>query len=253
MSELALAVVQPVPAAQRGKVLTSGNALIENGLFVGQALLFLALALTPAIAGGLMSTGQVLFDRDQATIVPAFAGLALSAGLMWLLAGQLLRKPWSAQYVFNATRAELQQRADAVFDVNAPDAILAEIIPRRNWGQIMLQNAEDRGFLLVDGGKRQILFEGDHKRYQIPAEAILACDMEMMNRGTAEGSVPVGLVVLSVRDQMGPREIPIRPIRTVAGDPLGRNYVERADALQRRIVEMCGAGDPADDSLVRSA
>jgi hypothetical protein len=40
MSEPAVAVVQPVPAAQRGKVLTSGNALIENGLFLGQALLF---------------------------------------------------------------------------------------------------------------------------------------------------------------------------------------------------------------------
>jgi hypothetical protein len=253
MTEPAVAVVQLVPAARRGKVLTSGNALIENGLFLGQALLFLALGLTPAIAGGLMSTGQILFDRNQATIVPAFAGLALSAGLMWLLAGQLFRKPWSAQYVFHTTRAELQQRADALFDVTAPDAILAEIIPRRNWGQIMLQNAEDRGFLLVDSDKRQLLFEGDHKRYQIPAEAIVACDMEVMNRGTAEGAVPVGLVVLSVRDHLGPREIPIRPIRTVAGDPLGRNYVERASALQRRIEDLCGANQPADNSLVPSA
>src|SRR5262249_12776318 len=128
MCEPTVAVVQPVPAAQRGKVLTSGNALIENGLVLGQALLFLPVALTPAIAGGLMSTGQVLFDRNQTTILPALTGLALSAGLMWLLAGQLLRKPWSARYVFNATRAELQERVDAIFDVNAPDAILAEII-----------------------------------------------------------------------------------------------------------------------------
>lgn len=200
-----------------------------------------------------MATGHLLFDRHQATIVPAFAGLALSAGLMWLLAGRLLRQPWSARYVFHATRAELQGRVDAIVDVNAPDAIPAEIIPRRNWGQVMLQNAEDRGFLLVDSGRRRLLFKGDHKRYEIPAEAILACDLETMNRGTAEGAVPVGLVVPSVRDHMGPREIPIRPIRTVVGDPLGRNYVERAGALQQRITDLCGASHPADHSLARSA
>jgi hypothetical protein len=243
MTEVTLAVVQPVPAAQRGKVLTSGNALIESGLYLGQALLFLTLGLAPALVGGLLATGQIRLGPNPPTFVPALVGLALSAGLWWLLFGQLLRKPWSAEYVFRATQAELQQRADALFDANTPSAILTEIIPRRNWGQIMLQNAEDRGLLLVDRAQRRLLFEGDQKRYQIPAEAIVASDLETMNRGTAEGDVPLGVLVLSVRDNLGPREIPLRPIRTVAGDPLGANYVERAAALQRLIGELSGAID----------
>jgi hypothetical protein len=213
----------------------------------------LALALTPAIAGGLLSTGQVRFDRHQTTIVPAFTGLVLSAGLMWLLAGHLWRQPWSAQYVLHATRAAWQERGDALVDVKAPEAILAEILPRRHWGPLLLQNAADRGFLLVDRGPRPIRFEGDSKRYQIPAAAMVACDLAMRNRGPAAGAVAVGLVVRSVRDPLGPREISIRPIRTVTGDPLGRNYVERAGALQRRILDLCGASYPADHSRARSA
>jgi hypothetical protein len=48
--------------------------------------------------------------------------------------------------------------------------------------------------------------------------------------------VPVGLVVTTFRDdRMGEREVPFLPRRTVAGDPLGGNYVERANELQRRI------------------
>jgi hypothetical protein len=43
------------------------------------------------------------------------------------------------------------------------------------------------------------------------------------------------VVVLTVRDQMGERELPLRPMRTVGGDPLGTNYLERANELQRRI------------------
>jgi hypothetical protein len=241
MTDTSLADVSPVAAPHRGRVLTSSNALIENGLYLFQALLFLALALTPAILGGLMATGHLILDKNNLTFVPALVGLGLTAGLMWLLAGQLLRKPWSTQFVFNKTRAELMQRADAIVDPSNPDAILAEIIPRRNWGQFLLQNAEDRGLLFLDTEKRRILFEGDNKRYQIPVEAIVSCEMETMDRGTENDGVPVGLVVLSARDHMGPREIPIRPIRTVAGDPLGGNYVERSRELQRRIIELSQA------------
>jgi hypothetical protein len=241
MIDTALVDVSPVAARHRGRVLTSTNALIENGLYLFQALLFLALALTPAILGGLMATGHVVFDKNNATFLPALVGLGLTAGLMWLLAGQLLRKPWSTAFVFSKTRAELKQRPDAIVDPSNPDAILAEIIPRRNWGQFALQNAEDRGLLFLDTEKRRILFEGDMKRYQIPVEAIVSCEMETMDRGTQNDGVPVGLVVLSARDPMGPREIPIRPIRTVAGDPLGGNYVERSRELQRRIIDLSQA------------
>jgi hypothetical protein len=63
----------------------------------------------------------------------------------------------------------------------------------------------------------------------------------MMNKQEAEDprGMPVGLVILMVRDRMGERELPLRPVRTVSGDPLGGNYVARAQELQRRILNMC--------------
>src|SRR5439155_10658453 len=103
---------------------------------------------------------------------------------------------------------------DTVVDPNHPDAILAEVIPRRNWGQLMLENADDQGFLLVDAERRQLLFEGDKQRYRIPADAILSCDVEAMNKGSENDSrsVPVALVVVSFRDdRLGEREVPFLP------------------------------------------
>ncbi|MCI0458603.1 MAG: hypothetical protein L0Z62_16695 [Gemmataceae bacterium] len=53
-------------------------------------------------------------------------------------------------------------------------------------------------------------------------------------------SVPVAVVVVTFRerDGLGKREVPFRPMRTVSGDPLGGNYVERAQELQRRILSL---------------
>ena len=49
-------------------------------------------------------------------------------------------------------------------------------------------------------------------------------------------SMPVALVILTVRDErVGEREIRLLPRRTVAGDALGGNYLERAHELHRRI------------------
>ncbi len=228
------AIVSSVPARDRGRVLTPSTSLVENGLFLAQVLLFGAAGLAPAILGGLLATGQLL-PNNNLGFLPALVGLGLSAGAAWLLAGILLRSPWSSQYVFARTRAEFLRRSDAVVDPNHPEAIFTEIIPRRNWGQIMLQNAEDRGFLLIDAERRQLLFEGDFKRYRIPAHALIAGDVELMNESSAHDAqaIPVGLVVLKYRDELGERELPLRPVRTVAGDPLGTNHVERARELRR--------------------
>jgi hypothetical protein len=62
-----------------------------------------------------------------------------------------------------------------------------------------------------------------------------------MNPASADDrrGTPVGLVVLTVRDRMGNRELPLRPVRTIVGDPLGGNYMERAHELHKRIASAC--------------
>ena len=48
-----------------------------------------------------------------------------------------------------------------------------DIIPRHNWGKMMMENATDIGFLQMDSRRRQLIFEGDRERYWIPVESIL--------------------------------------------------------------------------------
>jgi hypothetical protein len=244
MTDEPIAEVTPLPVAERGRVLTSTAKLMENGLFLLQFLLFAGVAFTPAILGGVAATQKLFPGNQTLSFAPVLAGLGLTGLLAWVLGGRMLRKPWSADYLFRKAQAELLRRPDTLVDPHTPEAIFVEIIPRRNWKQIALNNAEDVGLLHLDEDRRQLLLEGDQKRYRIPVPAIVSCEVELMNPSEADDprGTPVGLVLLLVRDRLGERELPLRPVRTVAGDALGGNYVERAHELQRRILALCPAG-----------
>jgi hypothetical protein len=240
MTDEPIADISSVPLAIRGRVLTSSAKLAENGIFLGQFLLFVAIAFTPAILGGLAATKHLFPGNNALSFAPVLIGLAITAGLCWVLGGLMLRKPWSADFMFHRAQGELLGRADAIVDPKLPEAVFVEVVPRRNWGRLSLNNAEDVGFLHLDGERRQILIEGDTKRYRIPVEALVSFGVELMNPVEAEDErgTPVGLVVLKLRDRLGDRELPLRPVRTVSGDSLGGNYVERAKELRERIMEM---------------
>jgi hypothetical protein len=244
MATVSIAEISAVPAPYRGKVLTASAKLIENGLYLFQFVLLLVLALVPALLGGLAATARLFPNNNALSFAPVIVGLALSGLSMWFLCGWMMKKPWSADYLFRRTQAALARRPDALADSNNPDAIFAEIIPRRNWRQLALNNAEDLGLLVVDGEGRQLIFEGDNKRYRIPAAALLGCNVELMNPDAQKDArdVPIGLVVVMVRDHLGEREVPLRPVRTVGGDPMGADYIERAHELQRRILSLIDAG-----------
>jgi hypothetical protein len=238
MSNEPIAEITPVPLAERGHVLTSATKLLENGLFLFQFLLFAALGLSPALLGGLAATRRLFPGNQALSFAPVPVGLALAALLCWFLGGRMLRKPWSADYMFRKAQRQLLQRPEAIVDWDNDEAIFVEVVPRRNWGTIALQNADDVGFLHLDSQGRRLLIEGDNKRYRIPTAAVLSCEVELMNPDAAddERATPIGLVVLKVRDRLGERELPLRPVRTVAGDAMGGNYMERARELERRLM-----------------
>jgi hypothetical protein len=241
MLEEPTAVVSTVPAAHRGKVLTQGTVLIALTLFVLQLLICVAGALIPAVLG--VTTADQIFPDDKETaFIPVLVGWALTAGMMWVLIGQALRHPWSSEYLYGRAMAAFRQREDAIVDLNQLEAMLCEVIPRRNWEHLRLRNAEDLGFLFVDTEKHQLLFEGDNKRYQIPLQAILSSDVEVINKNWEKdkGATPVAVVVVRFQDKDGlsDRELPLRPMRTVGGYAMGGNYVERAEELQRRIYSL---------------
>jgi hypothetical protein len=237
---MSAAVVSRVPGPHRGRVLTRSTALIKNGLFLLQVLLTFGLSFVPSVLG-FLAARQFFPNNKEVSFLPILVGLGVTVLLMWVLFGQLLRNPWSSQYVYHKTRSEFLQRPDAVVDPNNPDAVLVEVVPRRNWGALMLENAEDQGFLFADVDGGQLLFEGDQQRYRIPADALLSCEVKVMNKSseTDPRSVPLAAVVVTFRDErVGEREVPLVPRRTVAGDTLGGNYVERAQALQQRILSL---------------
>src|ERR1700730_16391160 len=171
MLDRSAAVVSRVSSPYGGRVLTPGTALAKNGLFLLQVLVTLAVSFVPAVLSVAVANRVSLNNKDL-SFVPILVGLGLTGLLLWLLIGQLLRNPWSSRYVYNKTLAEFQNRPDSVVDLTNPDAILIEVVPRRNWGKLTLENAEDQGFLCVDTERRQLLFEGDKNRYRIPAEAV---------------------------------------------------------------------------------
>jgi hypothetical protein len=234
MLDRSAAVVSRVSSSYGGRVLTPGTALAKNGLFLFQVLVTLAVSFVPAVLSVAVANRVSLNNKDL-SFVPILVGLGMTGLLLWVLIGQLLRNPWSSRYVYNKTLAEFQNRPDSIVDLTNPEAILIEVVPRRNWGKLTLENAEDQGFLCVDQERRQLLFEGDKNRYRIPAEAVRSCEVEVMNPSESR-SAPIACVVLTFQDEkIGEREVPLLPRRTIAGANLGTNYVERANELYRRM------------------
>src|SRR6185369_10563065 len=86
---------------------------------------------------------------------------------------------------------------------------LVEIVPRANWGRVMLETASDIGYLLIDGSRREVLFEGDRERMRIPSKAILSCVVQQASFGeVTAGSVEYFFTVMQVNHHTGVRELP---------------------------------------------
>ncbi len=232
MSETSTAVVSSVPRQERGKVLNGTNRAIAICLFALQIMLTFGVSFLPSLLGYFVAQRFFAGQKDV-SFLPILVGMAGTGGMLWFLFGQIMRRPWSAAYMCYKARAEFRQRKEPLVDPANPDAVLVEMVPRRRWGHV--GGAEDIGFLLIDAERGQLLFEGDHKRYCIPVQALMANDVEVMEKHydrETGSSVAVGIVVVRFRDaELGERETPFRPMQ-------GGNYLERAHELQRRIATL---------------
>jgi hypothetical protein len=79
----------------------------------------------------------------------------------------------------------MQSRTDAIVDIQDPEAIFVQIVPRGHWGQIMLETATDVGFLIIDPIAREIRVEGGRERSRIPDRSILGCEVGEINYPSA--------------------------------------------------------------------
>jgi hypothetical protein len=228
----ALAEVKAVPQKEAGRVLNSANTWIAAGLTLAPIPVGLAGGI-----GGLVAAAS-LYDK-----IPAAAGACAIVGLacggasvfaivafQHFLASRYLR--WVARQVFAG-------RVDLLVPPGDPEAEFVDVIPRGHWGAAMLEPATDIGFFKIDHSRRELLFEGDGKRYRIPFAAVTACQVEEYALGHEKWEADLHFVtVLGFETANGPRELPL------AGRHLGF-HPRRAAQRRAQASEFCGRILPA--------
>jgi hypothetical protein len=233
--------IRKVEGPFQGRVFTPLNHWIANSFLVLPMAAFFILG-----GGGLvvMNTNRQVGPWPGET-----AGFFLmGAGAVFFCAAYLVlrRFPLHEFYYRWQARKELRLRGDCLVSPDDPDALFVNVTPRENWRKLKLQLSTDVGFLRIDGEQRRLLFEGDSERYEIPAEAILACDVEArkpleQNNSHAHPD-PFYYTVVRVRLADRIAEIPFFPNRGSFGSRWGMsNYYPYAEELQRRILELTGA------------
>ena len=208
------AEITPVPSDHAGKVMTRKTLVIASlfsfgvlgGFFGGMGLLLWGLLTAfpdhPPLEG-------VSPEAKGFGITLMIAGIALFC--VSLAIAFIDSSVMGNRYVRKVLRRELERRTSTLVDVNDPDALFAECVPKLNWGKMMLDNASDVGLLVVDRQKREVRFEGDTERWRIPAASITYGEFEVFVRRQGHAVTRIFYVVLRVNHRGGFWEAPIRP------------------------------------------
>jgi hypothetical protein len=198
-----LAEIAAVSHAEARRVLNSLNIWIAAGLtllpiLVGAFSVLGGLGVGISISGKVPTAAAVLVGGG---IVCGVLSVMALVSYQHFLASRYLR--WFARRVFS-------RRAELLVQPDSPGADFVDIIPRSHWGEAMLEPATDIGFFAIDLARRELLFEGDSKRYRIPFEAVEGFQIEEYSLGHEQWKADVHFVtVLTVETATGPREIPL--------------------------------------------
>lgn len=239
--DLVYAEITPLTDDHAGKVLTRKNILIMSAISL--------LVLAGFFAGmGLMLGGIFLAFPDHPPIdgvspTEKTCGLALIVfGGIWFLfsIGIALVNPsyFGTRFFRKLHRNELARRIALMVDANDPEALFVEIVPKLNWGKVMLENASDLGLLVVDRSKRQLRFEGDKERWRIPAAAIVSCQIEIYVHRQGNSSTKIYYVTVRANHRNGFWEAPIR--ERIGYGLLSRRRKKSAEELFQAIESIRG-------------
>jgi hypothetical protein len=141
-------------------------------------------------------------------------------------------------------------------DPDGPEAIFVEMVPRRHWARAnrMLETAGDLGFLRIDAGRGLLLFEGDRERYQIPAGAILGCEVEQVEPPrSSRAETPQPYVKPKVMD-LPPELVPnIDHLVFEDEQPVDSLFAERQQCLFVEPLYASWAGPPGSGKIAAMA
>jgi hypothetical protein len=225
------AAIEDLPPDGAARVLNRRliTALLVLGLVPLELALLLGVGLAVAVGlywsdlGGGVKLGAAIF---------ALAGLVAGFKLSVRYGDGLV-----AQVQQRLLAAAIRQRPGALVGPDDSGAVYVGVVPRKNWGRLMMETAEDIGLLKIDSGRRELLFEGIRQRWRIPADSIESCELEEYTVGPpAPNKNNVFLVaVLRVSGDGGVWEAPIRPRQNTLVLPTPETRRQRCRQLRRRI------------------
>jgi hypothetical protein len=220
------AEIKAVPPKEAGRVLNSMNTWIASGLTLAPIPL--------GLAGGIGGLVAAAYFYDKILVAAgtcAIAGLACGAGSVFVIVA--FQHFLASHYLRSAARESFANRTDLLVPPGDPDAEFVDVIPRINWGAAMLEPATDMGFFKIDHSRRELLFEGDSKRYRIPFAAVTSCEVEDYALGHEKWEADLHFVtVVSFQTENGPRELPL------AGKHL-KLHPRRAPQRRAQATEFC--------------
>ena len=226
--------IEDLPPAEAGKTLTR-SILITLTII---ALMPLALALVLAVGLGVylgLHWSDLGIAAKAAAVAVAGAGL-IGALFLTVRYGDGI----SARLRQRMLAATLRKRPSALVQPDDPDAMYVGIVPRENWGRVMLDTATDNGLMRIDPRRRELLFEGDRQRWRIPAASIVSCDLDQYALGgppqPSQYNV-IPLVILRANRDGKVWEAPLSPQRTTLSRPTIEARRRRCRELQQQIRE----------------
>ncbi len=193
--------ITPIDSRCAGKVLNPWNLVWYNLLVFGFLVTFgLGWCLLLAVTGFLLG----VFIGASATASAVFAALLVLVGYLGLLffCFGFAYPEWPLNRVFCR---QFLRSVDPLLTLSDPLTRVVELVPRNRWHKkLCLDTATDLMMIRVD--EQGVWMEGDHNRYELPAESILGAELEIAR---PPGSYPMFRVTLYVRTAAGTIDLPI--------------------------------------------
>lgn len=228
------ATFQPVPPPHAG--LCKDPGVKRRGRLLAYGVLLVA----PAVAVGYMALTWPVMHLFKAlgvvwltpVYVVAVGSALLGLNFQYNSSNEDLLFRFLVWYYRRTMLGQARHRADALFDVNRPNAIYAEVLPRRVWNDAAAGgDATEAGLVLLDADARCLFFEGDRYRWTVPFAAVRTVEIEVATL------VPeFHVVTVTFETAEGVKEL---PLVALAGVP-GADRFERTAALYAVLDEAIG-------------
>lgn len=197
--------ITPVDPQYAGKVLNPWNLVWYNLLVFGFLVTFgIGWCLFLAVTGFFLG----MFIGASATASAVFAALLVLVGYlcMLFLCFGFAYPEWPLNCVFcRQFLRSVERRDDPFLSPFDPRIRVVELVPRNRWHKkFCLDTATDLMMIRVD--QQGVWMQGDHDRYELPAESILGAELESTR---PPGCYPMFRVTLYVRTPTGPIDLPI--------------------------------------------